>query len=176
MTKFAIEAAAPASSTEPATLVGRAAQVLRGFNEAAMTGPTLNPTALTEAFDGLIALFERLPNTLCHLSGHLMSSQRQGTLLDPLRRDTDELAERVRQRCHDTAEAIPPMTERMRQARQLVASLVPATELLASPSGGYGSTPQAPELTAAEANLSPGGGRLRCALGAEPVRLAVDAR
>ncbi|MER7772932.1 hypothetical protein [Kitasatospora sp. NPDC096140] len=144
MTEFTIEAAAPANSTNPETLVVRAAQVLRGYNEAAMTGPTLNPMALTEAFDGLIALFERLPNTLCHLSGHLMSSQRQGTLLDPLGRDTDELAERVRQRCYDTAEAIPPMTERLRQARQLVISLAPAAELLAGPNKGRGNVPWAP--------------------------------
>ncbi|MFE7529243.1 hypothetical protein ACFU7Y_26500 [Kitasatospora sp. NPDC057542] len=126
MTKLATEpalCAGPHAEPAVAALVGRAALLLREFNEAAMAGPTLDLAALAEAFDGAIAVLERLPNTVRHLGGHLMSAQRRGALADPLSRDTDELAERVRQRCHDTAEALPTLTATLRRARALVDGL-----------------------------------------------------
>ncbi|MGK4586047.1 hypothetical protein [Kitasatospora sp. HPMI-4] len=103
MTKFVIETAAHAmrhADPKTAVLAGQAALLLKEFNESAMVGPNLDPADLAEAFDGVIAVVERLPNALCHLSGHLLSVQRRGVLVDPQGRDTDELAERVRQRCH----------------------------------------------------------------------------
>jgi hypothetical protein len=116
----------PCADPLTAELAGRAAALLREFNEAAMTGPTLDPPHVAQALEGVIALVERLPNTLRHLSGHLLSIQRQGSLLDPLNRDTDELTERVRQRCHDAAEALAPIAVRLREARELVAPLTAA--------------------------------------------------
>ncbi|MGW4895055.1 hypothetical protein ACWEQL_22705 [Kitasatospora sp. NPDC004240] len=152
-----------------AALVGRAALLLREFNEAAMAGSTLDPAALTEVFDGVIAVLERLPNTLRRLGGHLVCVRSRGAVADPLGRDAGELAERVRQRCHDTAEALPAMTAALRQARALTAGLTcaglrrPALEGLGRADGwtGPGRRP-GPRTPRARRPAPAGRAALRC--------------
>lgn len=111
------------ADSQTTALTGHAAQLLRQFNEAAMVGPTVHPADLAEAFQGLICATERLPNTLRHLSGHLLSTQRERTLMDPRGRDTDELTERVRQRCHDVADALSPLVAKLKEVHTLVTGL-----------------------------------------------------
>ncbi|MFJ6384738.1 hypothetical protein ACIQI7_32610 [Kitasatospora sp. NPDC092039] len=108
---------------EIAALPNTAAQILRQFNEQAMTGPTVDPAHLAVAFDGLIQVTEYLPNALRHLHAHLLSVQRGQALADPRGRDTDELAERVRQRCHDAAEILRPLVAKLREVHTLVDGL-----------------------------------------------------
>ncbi|MFF3597943.1 hypothetical protein [Kitasatospora indigofera] len=105
-----------------AALPSAAAQLLRQFNEAAMIGPTLNPADLADAFDGLVHATGYLPNTLRHLHGHLLSVQRSRTLV-PTSEDTDELLERVRQRCYDVADSLQPLEAKLKEIRTLVTGL-----------------------------------------------------
>ncbi|KQV13475.1 MULTISPECIES: hypothetical protein [unclassified Kitasatospora] len=107
-------------TADPALLPEQAAAIITRFNQLGMSGPTMSPDQLATALTGLIALLRATPNALRHISGHLLSSQRRGCLADIVGGDTDELAERIRQRVFDGVAPLAELARTLDEALVLV--------------------------------------------------------
>ncbi|MEU9044623.1 MULTISPECIES: hypothetical protein [unclassified Kitasatospora] len=112
-------------TAETAGLPAQAAQILTAFNNRGMTGPTLPLDQIEAALAGLISLMNSLPNALRHVGGHLLDNQRRGNLAAIDGSDTDDIAERVRQRMSDCAAPLNEILAKVDGTLPLIHRLTP---------------------------------------------------